>query len=47
MKVTSCVLIDGLSDHDAQIIMHFNVQEQYNETPIIRNFNEYSVTDFN
>jgi hypothetical protein len=43
-----CPLINGLSNHDAQIIKlnNFNVQEQYNGTPIIRNFNEYTITDF-
>jgi hypothetical protein len=40
--------INGLSDHNAQIIKlnTFNIQEQYNETQIIRNFNGYSITDF-
>jgi hypothetical protein len=40
--------INGLSDHDAQIIKlnNFNIQGQYNTTQIIRNFNEHSITNF-
>jgi hypothetical protein len=37
-----------LSDHNAQIIElnNFNIQEQYNETEIIRNFNKHTIIDF-
>jgi hypothetical protein len=37
-----CPLINGLSNSNAQIIklINFKIQEQYNESPIIRNFNE-------
>jgi hypothetical protein len=43
-----CLRVNGLSDHDAEIIKlnTFNIQEQYNETQIIGNFNECTMTDF-
>jgi hypothetical protein len=40
--------INGLSDHDAQIINlnNLNTQGYYSETQIIRNFNNHSITNF-
>jgi hypothetical protein len=44
----TCPRVNGLSDHDAQIIKlnNFNSQEQYKEIQIIKDFSEYIITDF-
>jgi hypothetical protein len=43
-----CPVINGLSDHDAQLIKLENVfmQKKANEVKIVRNFNTYSISDF-
>jgi hypothetical protein len=45
---TICSLLNGLSDHDAQINMlnNFNTQGQNYETWTIRNFNKYYINNF-
>jgi hypothetical protein len=43
-----CPLVNGLSDHDAQIMKlnNINVIRQSSETKTLRNFNKYSITEF-
>jgi hypothetical protein len=45
---TVCPVINGLSDHDAQVIRLENVliHKQLSETRIVRNFGKYSVMGF-
>jgi hypothetical protein len=45
---TICPLVNGLSDHDAQILKlnNLNTQGQYNEIQIIRSFNKQCITNF-
>jgi exonuclease III len=47
-KYTLAPLINGLSDHDGQIMKleKINMQKQPNETRIIRDFNKCSIDDF-
>jgi hypothetical protein len=47
-RYTVCPVINGLSDHDAQVIRLENIftHKKLNETKIIRNFDKYSVGDF-
>ena len=47
-KYTIYPLINGLSDHDGQIIQleNMSVQTQLSETRIIRNFNRHCIHDF-
>jgi len=46
-KYTICLFINGLSDHDAQVIKLENIstQNKLSETKITRNF-KYSIDDF-
>jgi hypothetical protein len=47
-RYTACPFINGLSDHDAQVIRLENIftHKKLNETKIIRNFDKYSIGDF-
>lgn len=47
-KCAICSFINGLSDHDSQVIKLENMltQNKLSETKIMRNFNKYSVDDF-
>ena len=47
-KYTIAPFINGLSDHDGQIIKleKINMQKQTHEIRTVRNFNEYSKDDF-
>jgi hypothetical protein len=45
---TACPVINGLSDHDAQVIRLENIitHKKLNESKITRNFDKYSISDF-
>jgi hypothetical protein len=47
-RYIACPVINGLSDHDAQLIKLENIfmQKKANEVKIVRNFNTYSISDF-
>jgi hypothetical protein len=48
-RYIACPVINGLSDHDAQLIKLENIfrqKKKANEVKIVRNFNTYSISDF-
>jgi hypothetical protein len=47
-RYIACPVINGLPDHDTQLIKLENVfmQKKANEVKIVRNFNTYSISDF-